>query len=61
MVVLQFGLLAAASAVPMDGVEARNCAIVAALMLGAFALSVRRDRINRAVRGQRAELDQRDA
>jgi hypothetical protein len=61
VVVLLFGLLAAASAVLMNGVEARNCAIVAVLMLGAFALSVRRDRINRSVRGQRAELNQGDA
>jgi hypothetical protein len=61
VVLLLFGLVAAAMAVVTDGVEARNCSIVAVLMLGAFALGVRRDRINRAARGHRADLHQRDA
>ena len=50
VVLLPFGLVAAAMAVVTDGVEARNCSIVAVLMLGAFARGVRRDRINRAAR-----------
>jgi hypothetical protein len=56
--VLLFGLVAAAMAVLSDGVEARNGAIAAVVMLGAFALSIRRDRINRSARGDR--VGQRD-
>jgi hypothetical protein len=57
---LLFGLVAAAMAALIAGVEARNDAIAAVLMHGALALSIRRDRIDRAARGDRAGLNQRD-
>jgi hypothetical protein len=45
--VLLFGLGTAIGAIFADGLEARNLVIVAVIMLGAFALSVRRDRSKR--------------
>jgi hypothetical protein len=47
VVVLLFGLGTAIGAIFADGLEARNLVIVAVIMLGAFALSVRRDRSKR--------------
>jgi MFS family permease len=51
VVVLIFGLGTAVGAIFADGVEARNLVIVAVIMLGAFALSVRADRRDRHQHG----------
>jgi uncharacterized membrane-anchored protein len=47
VVMLLFGLGTAVGAIFADGVQARNLAIAALIMLGVFALSVRADHADR--------------